>query len=154
MVPVPIIAAGGVGLAVGLIGKWVLEKLGTRTEPEPSTSRPAPDSPTRRSTKPQCVKIGLMVWLRLSKQEAHELICGLLGKDAGTSYRKDRSTEAQVRAIVKLVWHRASLQEARELIRALEKLPETPWRAMRRSLRDDDDPDDPLFPGRGPGAPA
>ena len=123
VVPIPIIVAGGVGVAMGLIAKWVLEQLGHPKEREPSTSRPEPnpDSPTRRSSKPQCVKLGLMVWLRLSMQ---------------------------VRAIVKLVWHRASMQEARELIRALNMLPETPRRAMRRSLRDDDDPDDRLFPRR------
>ena len=54
---------------------------------------------------------------------------------------------------MKLVWHRASMREARELIRALDKLPETPRRAMRRSLRDDDDPDDRLFSRRSAPAP-
>ena len=144
MVPVvPIIVAGGVAAAVSLIVKFF---QGEPHEPESSTSTLDPDSLTKRSTKKQCVKIGLMVWHRLSMQEAHELICVLLGKAAGTGRRKGRSTEPQVRAIVKLVWHRASGPEATKLIRALDKLPNTPKPAMKKSLRDDDDPDDPLFP--------
>ena len=140
--------AGGVAAAVSLIVNWALRDP---HEPEPSTSRPSRDPFTgqssRRSNKPQCVKIGLMVWRRLSKQEANELICTLLGRDP-RRVLQGRSTERQVRAIVKLVWHRASLQEASEMIRALDKLPETPRKAMRKLLSDDDDPDDPLFPRR------
>ena len=147
MFPVPIIVAGGVAAAVSLIVNWAL-----RDPHEPSTvnQKTGPrDSLKRRSTKPQCVKIGLMVWHRASMQEAHEVICALTGTAANTGL-KGRASEPQVRAIAKLVWHRASTKEASELIRALDKLPQTPRQAMQKSLSDDDDPHDPLFGDRAP----
>jgi len=148
--PIPFIVAGGIGVAVGLIGSWVLRNQQLEREPSASrqpsdtggarsTSRPAdgtrraPNKPDPAS-KPQCVKVALMVWYRASMQQAHELIDALTGNDAGKVLKDGRATEPQIRAIASLMWYRASMQQAHKLICALDDLQETPRPAPVQDL--------------------